>query len=383
MSEFDRSKKIKILYLASASSIHTLKWVNYFAECGHDVYLLSHFGPGGYLSPKVKFFSIKKKTGTTMWPFNTIINLPFTYLKIRQILRDFKPDLIHTHYITSYGHLGLLSGFRPMVTTAWGSDVLVAPKESKKAKVLVKMVLKNSDLITCDAEHMKKAMTELGADEKKIRIINFGIDTKKFSPENKDEEVRSKLLQGGTDVVISLRSLEPIYNIESFIEASKIVLKEFPNTRFVIGGGGSQEETLKKIARDLGLEKNISFIGKIENDKLPNYLNAADVYVSTSLSDAGISASTAEAMSCELPVVVTDSGENKLWIDDSRNGFLVPVKSPEMLSEKILYLLRNEKERREIGKNGRKTILEKNDYYNEMKKMEDLYYDLLSNDIKK
>jgi glycosyltransferase involved in cell wall biosynthesis len=346
MNEINPQKKLKIFFLATASSIHTLKWVNYFANRGHDIYLLSHFAPIGYLSPKVKFFSIKKKVGTSMWPFNTIINLPFTYLKIRQILKEFKPDVIHTHYITSYGHLGLLAGFHPMVTTAWGSDVLVAPKESKKAKTLVKMVLRKSDLITCDAEHMKKAMLELGASSDKIKIINFGIDTQKFSPGNTNNEIRSHLLGTGSDVVISLRSLEPIYNIESFIRAGEIVIKEFPRVKFIIGGGGSQEETLNNLVRGLGLEKNFSFIGKIANDKLPNYLNASDIYVSTSLSDAGISASTAEAMACQLPVVITDSGENKLWINEGQNGFIVPVKSPEILAEKIIYYLIKKKELR-------------------------------------
>jgi len=98
-----------------------------------------------------------------------------------------------------------------------------------------------------------------------------------------------------------------------------------------------------------------------------------DVYVSTSLSDAGIAASTAEAMACRLPVVVTDVADNKKWVDNGVNGFVVPIKDPKSLAEKIIYLLQNENIRKKFGKINRKIIEEKNNYYKEMKKMEDIY----------
>lgn len=64
-----------------------------------------------------------------------------------------------------------------------------------------------------------------------------------------------------------------------------------------------------------------------------------DVYVSTSLSDAEIPTSTAEAMACGLPVIVTDAADNKKWIDNGVNGFVVPAKDPKSSSEKIMYLV--------------------------------------------
>ncbi len=102
-----------------------------------------------------------------------------------------------------------------------------------------------------------------------------------------------------------------------------------------------------------------------------------DVYVSTSLSDAGIDASTAEAMACGLPVVVTDVADNKKWVDNGVNGFVVPVKDPKSLAEKIIYLLQNEDIRKKFGKINRKIIEERNNYYKEMKKMEDIYKELI------
>ncbi len=101
-----------------------------------------------------------------------------------------------------------------------------------------------------------------------------------------------------------------------------------------------------------------------------------DVYVSTSLSDAGLAASTAEAMACGLPVVITDFGDNRKWIEDGESGFIVPLKDPKALAEKIIYLLKNKDIRREFGMRNRKIIEEKNNYYREMEKMENSYIEL-------
>jgi len=109
------------------------------------------------------------------------------------------------------------------------------------------------------------------------------------------------------------------------------------------------------------------------------YLKSADIYVSTSLSESGLAASTAEAMACELPVINTDTGDINLWIKDGKGGFIVPTKNPEVLAEKIVYLLRNDDERKKLGKNNRKVIEERNNYYKEMEKMEEIYKKIIRN----
>jgi glycosyltransferase involved in cell wall biosynthesis len=120
----------------------------------------------------------------------------------------------------------------------------------------------------------------------------------------------------------------------------------------------------------------VRFIGSIPHDDLPAYLNAATVYVSTSLSDAGISASTAEAMACELPVVVTNSGENSLWIKDGVDGFLVETRDPATLSQRLIWLLGHPAEAHELGCRARSVIVERNNYEVEMGKIRSLYLDL-------
>jgi glycosyltransferase involved in cell wall biosynthesis len=115
----------------------------------------------------------------------------------------------------------------------------------------------------------------------------------------------------------------------------------------------------------------------VSNDELPQYLRLADVYVSTSLSDAGIAASTAEAMAVGLPVVTTNTGENEKWITNETNGYLIPVKNPQILAEKIIHLLKQENSKPLFAKNNRERIEERNNYYKEMAKMENMYRELI------
>jgi glycosyltransferase involved in cell wall biosynthesis len=295
------------------------------------------------------------------------------------MLNRIKPDVLHAHYVSNYGLFGALCNFRPFVVTAWGSDVLtVSAYVMSIAKAFIaRYVLRKANLVTCDAQHMKEAMMKLGISPEKINIICFGVDTRKFSPGKKNETVGVKLDLYDSPAVISLRNLDPLYDVESLVRSAPIVLKEIPESKFVIAGKGQEERKLKDLAESLGISNSVKFVGFIPNDELPEYLNTMDVYVSTSLSDAGIAASTAEAMACGLPVIVTDVADNRDWVEDGDNGFVIPVKSPKLLAEKIIYLLKNEDIRKKFGKSGRKIIEERNNYYKEMEKMENIYEKLM------
>jgi len=357
---------LKICYVADGQSVHVLKWVRYFADRGYDVHLVT-FNATGQIEDvkvhKVRYFSKAA--------------YPFRILEVRNAIKGIGPDVLHAHYVSHYGMYAALTGFKPFVVTAWGSDVLVEPKKSMIKKYVVKYVLRKADLITCDAEHMREAMSELGVVPEKIRLINFGVDARKFSPNEKSEDLMAKLGICDSPTVISLRNLDPLYDVESLIRSIPMVIKEIPKSKFVIAGKGSEEARLKELAISLGVSGNTKFVGFIPNEELPHYLASVDVYVSTSPSDAGLSASTAEAMACGLPVVITDAADNRKWVEDGVNGFLVPIKDPKSLAERIIYLLKNENIRSRFGKINRKIIQERNDYYKVMEKMESIYEELV------
>ena len=95
------------------------------------------------------------------------------------------------------------------------------------------------------------------------------------------------------------------------------------------------------------------------------------------MSDVGLASSTGEAMSCETPVVVSDSAENDKWINDKINGFLFSTKNSEQLAEILIKLIKDEPLRKKVGKEGRNISIKKYDYENKMNKVNDLYLKLI------
>ena len=139
-----------------------------------------------------------------------------------------------------------------------------------------------------------------------------------------------------------------------------------------IASSGSETKFLKRKVFEFKLTNEIEFIGKYKYQELPYILNSSDIFISTSLSDAGIASSIAEAMACQKIVIVSDSGENNLWIKNGFNGFLFKTGSAESLYLSILEAINMKSKWNNIGFQARKTILERNDINNEMKKMYDL-----------
>jgi L-malate glycosyltransferase len=358
---------LKICFLAAANSTHSHRWIRFFALRGHEVHWLSLVPPEPLPDKEIHFCLFK---GTGLRQLDTALGVPF----VRALIKKIKPDILHAHYAGAYGLMGALAGFHPFALTAWGSDILFAGKNRLKG-YFVRYALKKADIITCDARHMTKAIMAMGVEEKRICLVRFGIDTDLFGPATEGEErnIRQRLGLGNAPVIISMRNHEPVYDLTTLIRAVPLVLREAPNVRFLIAGAGTQTRDLKALAIALAVMENIVFTGRIPNDELPGYMSMADIYVSTSLSDAGIAASTAEAMSCGLPVIVTDSGENREWIVEGKSGFIVPLSDPDALASKILVLIRDENSRRTLGKKGRQIIKSRNDYFTEMGKMEGIY----------
>ena len=84
-----------------------------------------------------------------------------------------------------------------------------------------------------------------------------------------------------------------------------------------------------------------------------------------------------EAMACGLPVVVTDVGDNRYWVKEGLNGFIVPIKDPQALARSLIRLLKDEELRQRMGEENRRIALERADYRKEMEKMRRLYEVLL------
>lgn len=120
---------MRILLLSDANSVHTQKWVSVLIGRGLNVGLFSLRKPEGVFWDALEPNSIELRWSDT--GVKRGIAGKATYLfaipTIRRFVHEFKPDILHAHYATSYGLLGVLSKFKPLIISVWGSDVYDFP----------------------------------------------------------------------------------------------------------------------------------------------------------------------------------------------------------------------------------------------------------------
>jgi L-malate glycosyltransferase len=346
-----------ILFIADASSPHSYRWVKYFAEVHGNSITWCSFTEN--TMPKIDNVEFKK----------IYKNNPLKLIKSIRYISKKSPDIIHVHYLGWNGLLSLFFPKIPTVLTAWGSDIVFNSKNWSMNFLLRKMI-KKSILITCDAIHLKERMIELGSTEDKIKIIMFGIDENLFLSKRKPfdyDSLNTKFVVG------SIRNLHPVYDIITLLKAARIVLESRKDVIFNIAGTGPDIQMLERFADKNNLADNIKFIGRLDSSKLLGFYDELDIYVSTSLSDGGIASSTAEAMLCSRPVVITDAAENSNWVENSVNGLLFDCGDYSRLALIILELLDNQEDAKDLGIKAKETIMQRNLYSNEMNKMQLMY----------
>ena len=207
--------------------------------------------------------------------------------------------------------------------------------------MFAKLTVRMADAVIVDSEVQRRDLLQLGCDPRKICCFPWGIDLNKYKP--RDSTVLRREL-GWLDKKIVLCTRRHIERcaVEYLIRAIPQISEKEAKARFLIAGDGPLLDYHRSLARNLGIEDKVRFLGWVPNDQLPEILNAADVFVSPSFSD-GTSASLLEAMACGLSVVATAIPGNEEWILDGVNGFLVqPGNSNELARGILRVLLENE-----------------------------------------
>ncbi|QEL66035.1 hypothetical protein OTERR_25590 [Oryzomicrobium terrae] len=347
----------KIIFLASAASVHSHKWVGLLSSSAYKIYWIStHENNVGKISSNVNYLEFTK--GGAVFRF-------FQALCALYRLSAAGKVIIHVHYIGYYALLAYLRPARRLVLTAWGSDVLINSRSFLK-RVFLKLALARALLVTYDGGNMKKRLLDLGCSSNKLLPIRFGVDTRKFCKKAHAEDF-------GVIKLISLRNHERIYDIETLLKAVKLLYVRGFHIKLSLYGTGYDSSRLNNIKNNLGLESVVNFYGRYEYNELPSILKGNDIYISTSLSDSGLSSSTAEAMACGLAVVITDVGENSMWVKDGVSGKLFVPSNANSCAEAIQFFIENSASRIECGRVAKNLMRHSNDMRIEAAKMKNAY----------
>ncbi len=190
-------------------------------------------------------------------------------------------------------------------------------------------------------------------------VIGAAIDAERFHPRVDGSRVRKDLGVPPPEeghMILYVGRLVPHKGVEFLLEA---VPKLRPSAHLVVVGGGPWREVLEASARRQGIADRVTFAGGVPWEELPQYYRAADIGVLPSISRLeAFGLVGLEAMASERPVVLSDIPGVREVIQDGRSGLLSRPTDPDDLAEKLNTLLDDPAMREEMGKRGRRRVLD-------------------------
>ncbi len=275
-----------------------------------------------------------------------------------KILKEIKPQIVHTHGAMSGRIAAKLTGAKAVFTRH--SVFPPSPKISKGIGKAINGFVNNktADKIIAVAEAAKDNLTDTGVSEKKISVILNGVGRLRLYNSEERKKVREDFgIAEGQKAAAIVARLNTVKGHKYFVDAAKMVIDKGIDAKFIIAGTGDEEENIRNQIKELGLENNVIMAGFINN--VEPLMNAMEIQINCSFGTEATSLSLLEGMSIKKPAVVTDFGGNPGVIQNGVNGFLVPIKNPEAMADKITELFENRELYNEMSENCGRVYAEK------------------------
>jgi glycosyltransferase involved in cell wall biosynthesis len=368
------AQKLRLFFVADAASVHTVRWIRFFSERGHEIALASArpLASGAHVDAYCRL--------------STVAPLPATrilrnVLELRRFLRSFRPHLLHAHYINESGWLGALSGFHPFVLTAWGSDVYVAPRRSLLARVMSPWAVRRADYVTADSQDQIEVLRRMGAAPRATAVVGWGVDIREFSGRSGKEWRAAHGIRDDQTVILSPRRWVENSNIPVILDAFAFVRRRCANAVLVLknlpGSSDLRQKILSQVQR-LRIVDATVMVDEIPEGERPELYAASDITVSVCSSD-GTPASVLEAMAGRSAVVAGDLPSLREWVRDGETGVLVPVGDPEILGEQLLRLVKSRALREGLAGAAYEMVKSRADRGRSLGGMELIYHRLAAN----
>ena len=291
---------MKVL-IVGPKSIHVSSYIENLYLKEEDIHLLSE--------DFCQFLNVKTEKNISFRsinPFSIIRN----YFKLKHYLRGVNPTIIHVHQLNRLAFFVTRAASKlnlPVVSTAWGSDVLIIPNKNFLFRYLTIKAIQRSFVVTADAKIMIESMQILVNSASKYELLQYGIEmVNSVEKEN---------------VIFSNRLHKELYRIDKVITYFASFVKLNPTWKLVVGGEGDQTEKLKQLVIELEIGDKVEFVGwllPIENKK---WYAKSRIYISIPTSD-GTSVSVLEAMSAGCIPVLSDIQVSYEWIKKGKNGVI-------------------------------------------------------------
>jgi len=390
--------------------IYTMYIARELAKLGHEVHVIQgppYFPPMEgihihYVSNH-NYFNIKQNYIKPHKPFATFSPLNFyefvaskfgifpeietfsfrAYLKLKELLKIHKFDIIHDNQSLGYGFLLIKQFGIPFISTIhhplsidrstwfeYPSDFRLKIKRVLYYPLIMQgFVARRMDhIITVSHDAANEINRAFGVKHEKMSVVYNGLDTDFFKPLPHIKKKPNSVIFVGN---VEDRKKGVVY----LLKAMTLTKTKFHLT--VVDGGAPNRMYVTKWIDKFGLNDRIHFTGKIPGEKLIELYASHELAVSPSLYE-GFGFPAAEAMACELPLIASDGGALPEVVGNHmETGYVVKSRDPYSLAEAIDYLLLNPEERKKMGKAARKRITEVFTWENAAREMEKVYREVI------
>jgi glycosyltransferase involved in cell wall biosynthesis len=271
---------------------------------------------------RVKVFGRKELPTATML---SLVTFPFfAYKKAKELCKKSQYEFINTHFAVPTGPLGvwIAKKFKiKNILSIHGGDIYDPTKKNSPHKKwyfrkIVSWVLSNSDVVVAQSTNTKNNAEKYYTCNKNIGIIPLPYEPFVFVAKSRQElglkedlfytvSIGRLVVRKGFDFLI--RSLALVKN-------SKVCA--------LIIGEGPERENLQNLAKSLGVEERVKFLGAVSESEKFQYLAVADIFVLSSIHE-GFGMVLQESMQVGLPIIATNNGGQVDFVKDGENGFLI------------------------------------------------------------
>jgi glycosyltransferase involved in cell wall biosynthesis len=225
---------------------------------------------------------------------------------------------------------------------------------------------RNADALLLTTEETLSRVVDAEQQESMTFLLPHGIDSNIFSPPP------SRIPRSEESIVILfLANISERKGIYDLLRAFDSLASRFPDVTLWIAGGGEREGSAKALASSLQCEEKIRFLGRQTREEALECYRNADIYCLPSHGEP-FGMTVLEAMSCGLPVVVTNAGGVR-WIVDEGGGIRVPVRDPYALAQALSELIVEPQRRKQMGVHNRAKILKQFTWDRVIDRLEEIY----------
>jgi glycosyltransferase involved in cell wall biosynthesis len=291
-----------------------------------------------------------------------------------------EPDLVHIHFGPDAGYLlpVICKVSVPTVVSFYGYDASSFPRRYfGLGAVYLRRMFRRVRMILAMSEDMKSDLIRIGCPPSKIRIHHpNGVDLDFFSFSERP------ILYGEKTTILNIAAMVAKKGQLDLLEAFAYALRRFPHTELRIVGEGFMRGELEERIRGLHLQDHVKLLGHLPYARLPEELSRAHIFCHPSITTPkgekeGIPSIILEAAATGLPVVATYHAGIPEAVVNGKTGFLVTEHDTASLGRRILELLENPEQRRQMGIAGRRHIQEHFDVNKLAEKRETIYDELL------